>query len=130
MSSTTLLMPLMLINKNRESSLEQSSPKALLPPNAQVVDVVVQFWNCDAAIMMRLVKTTDTDNMSHVLIGRVDIADIVDRATTLAQHQYAVRCMPGLRPSKSITVLENTRAVYVDMTLRTLQLITATLPST
>lgn len=48
----------------------------LVPSTAKVGDLVVQFWHCDAAVLMRPVvtATNNTTAREFMLVGRVDVA--------------------------------------------------------
>ncbi|RFU25931.1 hypothetical protein B7463_g10397, partial [Scytalidium lignicola] len=69
----------------------------LVPPAAQLGDIIARFWNCDAAIVMRPVtlSTTDTVASSFMLIGRADVAEVVDRNSTPGRDPHAEQCMSG-----------------------------------
>lgn len=99
----------------------------LVPPTAKPGDVIIRFWNCDAAIVMRPIKTSiaDVEIPSFMLIGRADVAEVVDRNATPGRDPHAEQCMlgtagPGLRQGS-----QHLGAVYVDLNWRTLQIITA-----
>ncbi|KAI1195353.1 heterokaryon incompatibility protein-domain-containing protein [Nemania serpens] len=47
----------------------------LAPPGAAVGDWVIRFWDCDAAVIVRY----DHQLNSCMLVGRADVADILDR---------------------------------------------------
>lgn len=80
----------------------------LVPPTATVDDVIVRFWNCNAAIVMRPADP-QSKSTSFMLVGRADVAEVVDQTVgTFPQNHLAP-----------------TEAVYVDLDLRTLQKITA-----
>ena len=97
----------------------------LVPPAAILHDVIVRFWNCSAALVMRPTKTHSMTT-SFMLIGRADIADIVDRTDGVpskAQKRLSMwtsNTLPGSEKSSQCS-----GAVYVNLNLRTLQKITA-----
>ncbi|KAK4200060.1 heterokaryon incompatibility protein-domain-containing protein [Triangularia verruculosa] len=120
----------------------------LVPPAARVGDVIVRFWNCNAAVVMRQLSTNTPDLTSgpvFMLVGRADIAnpaDISGKTTDkiAASPEYDAhfeRCAAmvgtGVGDASSIRPAgygegcsqEKLGAIYVDMGLRTLQLITA-----
>lgn len=76
---------------------------------------------------MRPIKTSEAENTPYVLVGRADVAEVVNRTTAPGYDQYPERCMSGLRASRSKEVSQSPGAVYVALTLRTLQLITASI---
>ena len=100
----------------------------LVPAAARPGDIVVQFWNCSAAIVMRSIGARATDNpaSSFMLVGRADVAD-AHEAKDMPQHDPPVEQRPltGFGP-----MFENPEAsgfLHVDFDLRTLQLITASI---
>jgi hypothetical protein len=99
----------------------------LVPPAAKLGDVVVRFWNCDAAIVMRPIKTSMTDKAtpSFMLVGRADIAEVFDRKATPGHDPRAEQCMSGAAAPGFREVSQYSGPVYVDLNLRTLQIITA-----
>ena len=88
---------------------------ATVPPSAKPGDVIVRFWNCSAAIVMRPIRTNiiDTADSSFMLIGRADVADDVSRMATQESDSHASDWV------------ETGARVYVDLDFRTLQIITA-----
>ncbi|KAK4175848.1 heterokaryon incompatibility protein-domain-containing protein [Triangularia setosa] len=121
---------------------------ALVPPAARVGDIVVRFWNCNAAIVMRPLSTNVPDQGSgqmFMLVGRADVAgsaDISDKTTdeiaASPEHdahfeQCAALLGPGGDDASYICPAgyregcsqKELGAIYVDMGLRTLQMITA-----
>jgi hypothetical protein len=107
----------------------------LVPPAARAGDIVVQFRNCSAAIIMRPIvdpraprsKTTDGPASSSLLVGRADIAEAHERKDTPGYDTHVKQ-----RPSASYEdpVFEGSQAsrvVCVDLDLRTLQIITASI---
>lgn len=90
---------------------------ALVPPAAKVGDVIVRFWNCDAAIVMRPVKRAETERGSPwlMLVGRTDVAEVCDRKAMPSSDPHAERHLAH----------DDGDHIYVDLNLRTLQMITA-----
>jgi hypothetical protein len=107
---------------------------SLVPATAKIGDVVVRFWNCDAAILMRPANRQlgDTSINEEVhpyftLVGRVDVAEVTDRR---ANPGFDIRAEEGLLGLPSVGMEENTwisGAVYVDLDFQTLQTITASI---
>jgi hypothetical protein len=97
----------------------------LVPPAATVGDVLVRFWNCNTAIVMRPVITV-TRPTSFMLVGQADLAELTDRTRsalesyvgTLPHTGFRDQRLPGMKARRS-------GAVFVDLNLRTLQKITA-----
>jgi hypothetical protein len=95
----------------------------LVPAAAILHDVIVRFWNCNAAIVMR---PYETNSSRFMLVGRADVADVIsgmgagpskDQASL---PSWKSRPLPG-----SGTGTQQSGAVYVDLDLLTLQKITA-----
>lgn len=100
----------------------------LVPTAARPGDIVVQFWNCSAAIIMRSIGPRATDGLasSFMLVGRADVAD-AHEPKDMPQHDTSVaqRPLTGFDP-----MFENpdaSRVVHIDLNLRTLQIITASI---
>ncbi|KAK0718031.1 hypothetical protein B0T26DRAFT_646072 [Lasiosphaeria miniovina] len=98
---------------------------ALVPRAAEVGDVVVRFWNCDAALVMRRVAmhvSPDADVPSSdleywMLVGRCDVADQGGRnEPSTDTWRFYIKATQ-----------EAKRAVWIDLDLRTLQLLTASI---
>jgi hypothetical protein len=87
----------------------------LVPPEAEAGDVIVRFWNCNAAIVMRRIAA---QSRSFVLVGRADVAQTISNPPNASL--WAPN--PPLRSEKSRTLAG---AVSVRLSLRTLQKITA-----
>ena len=91
----------------------------LLPASARADDVIVQFWNCDAALVLRpekaaklemLLEDVDLSTFVFSVIGRADIVDQTDHVM------------------KGFDLLKNTNiAVYVDLDFHTLQALSASI---
>lgn len=92
----------------------------LVPPAAELGDVIEQFRNCDAAIVMRpLANSTATAIVASqfaslfVIIGRADVAEGYDRQAGWEDADSR----EGSWPSGG--------ALHVEFSLRTLQIVTA-----
>jgi len=87
----------------------------LVPPETRVGDVIVRFWNCSAAIVMR---PTTAQSRFFVLVGRADVAQAVSNPSNALlwapDHSW------GSEESKV-----SAGAVSVRLNPRTLQKITA-----
>ncbi|KAK1751410.1 heterokaryon incompatibility protein-domain-containing protein [Echria macrotheca] len=105
---------------------------ALVPPGAEEGDIVVRFWNCGAALVMRPLRQEpmegDEKNMmpcAFGLIGRADVAEVVDRSPQLGdRHAEATLFRTSFPASIDIGTLG---PVYVEMDFPTLQIITASI---
>ncbi|KAK3346012.1 heterokaryon incompatibility protein-domain-containing protein [Lasiosphaeria hispida] len=106
----------------------------MVPSEARVGDIIVRFWNCDAAVVMRPLDGTLTidgreaaknENPPFMLVGRADIAEVDDRNLKPGRDQYAEGCLEhnpsaehrGRRPGP----------VFIDLSMRVLQAITASI---
>jgi len=103
---------------------------ALVPSATKIGDVIVQFWGCNAAIVMRPVIKPWTSDLTtikgvtiteggsphFILVGRADIADLLDAKSA------SMCCSRGIGSKEGC---QNWGAVYIDLDFRTLQLITA-----
>jgi hypothetical protein len=98
---------------------------SLVPATALVGDVIVRFWNCDSAVVMRPDISHDTSG-PFVLIGRADVAKVVDEtgkalsSTQAKPNSWMTSLLPG-----SATKSHLGGAVYVDMDMMILQEISA-----
>jgi hypothetical protein len=97
---------------------------AVVPPGAMVGDIVVRFWNCDAAILMRPMYERDSQ---FILVGRADVAEHIDRKATPSFDISAEEGLLGYITPGFDQGDHPAGAVYVDMDLRTLQTITASI---
>ncbi|KAI2779902.1 heterokaryon incompatibility protein-domain-containing protein [Daldinia loculata] len=110
---------------------------ALVPSVARPGDVIIRFWDCDAAIIMRPI-TTDLTNTAvketlglgppYMIIGRVDVAQEIDQRNGVQSHK--------VNTEQEVSKLEETyhegscgnfESVYVDLDFRSLQMITASI---
>jgi hypothetical protein len=106
----------------------------LVPSAAKIGDFLIRFWNCNAAIVVRpidlgmgVVSTVDSPNSSFMLVGRADVAEVIDRKATpgfdmRAEKGFLGNIAPGFEEG-----FETSGAVYVDMDFPTLQMITASI---
>jgi hypothetical protein len=104
----------------------------LIPSAAKIGDFIIQFWNCNAAIVVRpinlgigAVSTVDGSNTSFMLVGRANVAEVIDRKANpgfdmRAEERFLGNTARGLKEG-----FETSGAVYVDMDFPTLQIITA-----
>lgn len=106
---------------------------ALVPPSAEVSDVIVRFWNCDTAIIVRPIKSNFPGEpgvygydppTSFTLVGRADVAAAHDEDSSSERDTRAEQRMLFV-PDPSVYKFEASGGVYVDLDLHTLQLITA-----
>ncbi|KAH9905399.1 heterokaryon incompatibility protein-domain-containing protein [Xylariomycetidae sp. FL2044] len=105
---------------------------ALVPSCAEPGDVIVRFWNCNAAIVMRPTtgdasdgKHSSTEGFSFSLVGRADVAD--DDAnwhTAPNRDKNAELGFSGVLCQKYAVGWERMGAVYVALDFPTLQAIT------
>jgi hypothetical protein len=106
----------------------------LAPPAAQKGDVIVQFWNCDAAIVMRpnhVEHLATEDSMersasSFSLVGRADVVDLKNKKDSVETDSWAEDRLRGT-DDNNIDGSESSGAVYVDLDFATLQAITASI---
>ncbi|KAI0518121.1 hypothetical protein F5B22DRAFT_601770 [Xylaria bambusicola] len=101
----------------------------LIPSAAEPGDIIVRFWNCDAAVVMRPLKTIPTDPKTPVswsLIGRAHVAEAYNRRSTPGYDVRAEQCLRGKAESGLSEELPgHFGAVYVNFDLPTLQKVTA-----
>jgi hypothetical protein len=99
----------------------------LVPPAARLGGVIVRFWNCDAAIVMRpmMGSIAEPEPQSFMLVGRADVAEVFDRKATPGRDARAEQCMSGAAAPGFRVGAQPSGPVYVDLNLRTLQVITA-----
>ncbi|KAI1357976.1 heterokaryon incompatibility protein-domain-containing protein [Xylaria arbuscula] len=101
----------------------------LVPSAAETGDIIVRFWDCDAAVVMRPLKTIHTDTEKAVswnLIGRAKVADVCNRRSTPGYDVRAEQCLRGIaEPGLSEKLPGYFGAVYVNFDLPTLQIVTA-----
>ncbi len=91
----------------------------LAPMAARVGDLVIRFWNCDAAIVVRTTTLVDSDSGAmYGLVGRADVAEPYDRQDgSDNQAREAMEMKPFSEP--------HTKGMYVSMNFDTLQQISA-----
>jgi hypothetical protein len=130
---------------NNEESSQSKGPRiclgtdylmTVIPAAAKVGDIVVRFWNCSAAILMRPVNPTGSSdsmdmNTPFMLVGRADVAEPTDRKATPGHDVRAEEVFLGsfsTTPSPGLEKDCRARgAVYVELDLQTLQVITASI---
>lgn len=92
---------------------------ALVPSSARPGDIIVRFWNCDVAIVMRPIVTVVPVSASFFkLVGRADVASM--QGLDLHAHQCPLDTSFSTDGKSRLP-----RAVYVDLNMRTMQSITA-----
>ena len=103
----------------------------LVPPAARAGDVVVQFGNCSAAMVMRPIdprasesSSTDGPAPSFMLVGRADVAEAHERKSTTKYGRHAKQGSSAT-PDPMLEDSQASGVVHVDLDLRTLQAITA-----
>ncbi|PSN64407.1 hypothetical protein BS50DRAFT_498847 [Corynespora cassiicola Philippines] len=97
----------------------------LVPPTATVGDVIVRFWNCNAAIVMRPVNT-DPMRPSYILVGRADVAEMAGSTDSSASTTpSSTSRWISSPPPGSHLFTQHSEAVYVDLDLKSLQMITS-----
>jgi hypothetical protein len=128
------------MHKNEESNQSKGSRICLgtdylmsvVPASVQVGDVVVRFWNCGAAILMRPINPTGLSdsmdmNRPFMLVGRADVAEPTDRKATPGHDVRAEEVFSGPLSPGFEKDCRGRGAVYVELDLRTLQIITASI---
>ncbi|KAI1393502.1 heterokaryon incompatibility protein-domain-containing protein [Hypoxylon trugodes] len=105
---------------------------AIIPPTTKPGDVIVRFWDCNAAIVMRpFANVNDDQNTSFMLVGRADVAEVVeghtDNEIESKQHARPVEGLLGHLSPRYAKGSQVPGAVYVDLDFATLQLITASI---
>ncbi|CAE7002185.1 hypothetical protein P3342_001555 [Pyrenophora teres f. teres] len=99
----------------------------LVPPTAQVGDVLIRFWGYDAAVLMRPIDSVQDPYFT--LIGRADLACSIAREKAMhASHPNSWKLplwesdwiLPGATEHSHLP-----GAVYINLDFRTLQKITA-----
>ena len=106
---------------------------ALVPPAARAGDIVVQFWKCSAAIVMRPINllvsgssTTNDPASSFMLVGRADVAEAHEPKDATEYDTYVKQqSSASFDPMHEESQVSG--AVHVDLDLRTLQIITASI---
>ncbi|KAL2126543.1 hypothetical protein VTI74DRAFT_710 [Chaetomium olivicolor] len=101
----------------------------VVPPTAKVGDVVVRFWGCDAAMVMRpAASLAQSAGLPYMLVGRADVAEVVDRKATPGRDSHAEQALSG--EANHLGTERDARAsgpVFVNLDLPTLQMITASI---
>ncbi|EGY20903.1 HET domain-containing protein [Verticillium dahliae VdLs.17] len=108
----------------------------LAPASAGVGDIIIRFWNCDAAIVVRPTMPLPVDLETDLLdarltycriVGRADIAETYERPGD-GTDDMAKRLMDVLETSEEIEGMsfqQYSRGVYVRLDFATLQKISA-----
>lgn len=88
----------------------------MVPPGAELGDVIIRFWHCSAAIIMRPLpnNSSDTTRSSFRIIGRVDVSEDMRPGE-----------LDGYYRGKMENELSSSARVYVDLDFGTLQSISA-----
>ncbi|KAF2120038.1 hypothetical protein BDV96DRAFT_485766 [Lophiotrema nucula] len=98
----------------------------LVPRGARLGDVIVRFWNCDAAIVMRpITLSSSSAEPCFSLVGRADVAEVLDRQATPGSDPRAEQYLSGAAVPGFETNTQHKGALFVNLDMRTLQLITA-----
>jgi hypothetical protein len=100
---------------------------ALVPPEASAGDVIIRFWNCGAAIVMRPSTAKAGDLL---MIGRADVARIIDHNFQEGVDSYASESLLYSQPHRSTLYkmeCPSLGAVYVELDFPTLQIISASI---
>ncbi|KAL8388239.1 hypothetical protein RB595_009368 [Gaeumannomyces hyphopodioides] len=120
----------------------------MVPGEAQVGDLIVRFWNCDAAVVVRtsdfrvphypdfgqpgqnkriprVDMVADRNQFTHKIIGRADVAELKSRIPHDPKAKDKMEVYGGdFRDGRYVASGQSpprTDAVYVSMDLRTLQ---------
>jgi hypothetical protein len=102
---------------------------AMVPSLAKADDVIVRFWNCSAAVVMRpIISAAGSPPSSFLLVGRADIAEHLESHNYPGRDTRAEeRLVHVLEPG--VNQFQASGAVYVDLDFHALQLITASINS-
>jgi hypothetical protein len=99
----------------------------LVPPTSRIGDVIVRFWGCNAAIVMRPSTGRSIDG-SFILVGRADVAAVLNQTDEApSKDQAALKtsvwdkgAFEGFRADSKLG-----GAMNLELDLRTLQKISA-----
>lgn len=111
----------------------------LAPPETRCGDLVVRFWNCDAAVVVRRTDHHSVGDGSpeyYELVGRADVAEPYTRRGDGSDHQAKdlMRVSGGTWPPKGVAAKDwpkaapaglKTKAMYVRTDFETLRKISA-----
>ncbi|KAI9667856.1 MAG: hypothetical protein M1821_000675 [Bathelium mastoideum] len=99
----------------------------LVPPAAEVGDVIVKFWNCTVAIVLRPWRLPDNPNHIdfYLLVGRADVADDGNHRNSFGRDIYAEQGFFSGDGHRGYEGLYG--AVHVNLTFQTLQLLTTSI---
>lgn len=100
----------------------------IAPPEVRQGDLIIRFWNCDAAIIVRRKPPTSEDASGeyYELVGRADVAEPYQRRGDVGDSQAkdAMRVIGGDWPGRK-SKADETKAVYVRVDFETLQKMSA-----
>ncbi|KAI1174965.1 heterokaryon incompatibility protein-domain-containing protein [Nemania sp. FL0916] len=106
----------------------------LVPPVTKPGDIVVRFWDCDVAVVLRPTTQVSLANGTREwlcsLLGRADIADVYDRKATPGRDLRAEECMlsnepPGFPKTPTGQFPDPQGLISINLDMETLQMITA-----
>jgi hypothetical protein len=110
-------------NKPPRICLGTGQVMGLVPPTSRIGDVIVRFWGCNSAIVMRPLTGPLTAG-SFMLVGRADVAAVLNQTdeapSKLKSSVLDKGAFEGFRADSKLG-----GAVNVELDLRTLQKITA-----
>jgi hypothetical protein len=110
-------------NKPPRICLGTGQVMGLVPPTSRIGDVIVRFWGCNSAIVMRPLTGPLTAG-SFMLVGRADVAAVLNQTdeapSKLNSSVWDKGAFEGFRADSKLG-----GAVNVELDLRTLQKITA-----
>lgn len=116
-------------------SLGTNCTMAMVPLATNLGDVIVRFWNCSAAIVMRPISPTVPSMLSatspassFMLVGRADVSEFLERDGSPGRDERAEQRLLDV-PNPSVDRFEACGAVYIDLDFQTLQIITASINS-
>ncbi|KAI0122396.1 heterokaryon incompatibility protein-domain-containing protein [Daldinia grandis] len=110
---------------------------ALVPSAARPGDVIVRFWGCNAAIIMRpmatdlaetVVKEAPGSGPPYMIIGRVDVAQDIDQRYGVQPYNiHTEQEVSKPEEAHHEGSCRDFESVYVDLDLHSLQMITASI---
>jgi hypothetical protein len=101
----------------------------LAPDTARPGDLIIRFWDCDAAIVIRHVpepsgKSRAPGGEEYLLVGRADVAEHVTPLRRVPGRDAPAMSAMGVRDAGGELT---TRGMYVRMDFTTLEMITASI---
>lgn len=93
----------------------------LVPSNARVGDVIIRFYKCNAALVMRPIETNG-EVVFYMLVGRADVSGLLDACRDSKGSTAGSRLLKTAYKSYGT---EGPKEINVELNLRTLQRITA-----